>query len=91
MAVETIKMSSKGQIVLPHTIRKEINATEGTVFSVISNKEAVILKKVKTPSKEELIKELEIIAKEGSKRAKRLGLKESDVSHLVSHARKSKL
>ena len=91
MPIETIKMSSKGQIVIPQDIREEINAEEGTIFSVISSNDAVILKKIKMPSKEELIKEFEKIAKEGSKRAERLGIKESDVPDIVHKIRKLRM
>lgn len=87
MAVETIKMSSKGQVVIPKEIREEICADEGTVFAVISSKDSVILKKIATPSKEDLIKELKIIAKEGKRRLQKKGIKESDISKIVEKAR----
>ena len=87
---ETIKMSSRGQIVIPQDIREEIKASEGTIFSVVSSKDAIILKKVLVPSKEELIKELGAIALEGRKRAEKLGIKESDVPEIVQRFRKSK-
>ena len=87
---ETIKMSSRGQIVIPQDIREEIKASEGTIFSVVSSKDAIILKKVLVPSKEELIKELGAIALEGRKRAEKLGIKESDVPNMVHKIRKSK-
>ncbi|MFH1316181.1 MAG: AbrB/MazE/SpoVT family DNA-binding domain-containing protein [Candidatus Woesearchaeota archaeon] len=90
MVVETIKMSSKGQIVIPKGIRKDMHADEGTVFAVIGSEDSVVLKKITTPSKEELISELSIIAEEGAKRAKKLGIKESDVSDLVHKSRKAK-
>ena len=87
---ETIKMSSRGQIVIPQDIREEIKASEGTIFSVVSSKDAIILKKISVPSKEDLIKELGVIALEGRKRAEKLGIKESDVPELVQRFRKSK-
>ena len=90
MPAETIKMSSRGQIVIPQDIREEIKASEGTIFSVVSAKDAIILKKISTPSKEDLIKEIEAIALEGRKRAERLGIKESDVPEMIQRARKSK-
>jgi len=90
MPAETIKMSSRGQIVIPQDIREEIKASEGTIFSVVSAKDAIILKKISTPSKEDLIKELWVIALEGRKRAERLGIKESDVPELVRRVRKTK-
>ena len=90
MPAETIKMSSRGQIVIPQDIREELKASEGTIFSVVSAKDTIILKKISTPSKEDLIKEIEAIALEGRKRAERLGIRESDVPELVQKARKSR-
>ncbi len=91
MVVETIKMSSKGQIVIPREIREEMHAEEGTIFAVIGGKDSVILKKVITPSKQELIRDLEKIAIEGRKRAEKLGIKESDVPKMIHKLRKSKI
>ena len=90
MAVEMVKMSSKGQIVIPQDIRTEICASEGTMFAIVSGRDSIVLKKVATPSKEELICELREIAKEGAKRARKLGIKESDVPNLVHKLRSSK-
>ena len=90
MPAETIKMSSRGQIVIPQDIREELKASEGTIFSVVSSKDAIILKKIPTPSKEELIKELGAIALEGRKRAEKLGIKESNVPELVQRVRESR-
>ena len=88
MAVEMIKMSSKGQIVIPQDIRAEICASEGTMFAVVSGRDSIVLKKVATPSKEELICELKEIAKEGKKRLESKGIKEADISNIVEKSRK---
>jgi len=90
MPAETIKMSSRGQIVIPQDIREELKASEGTIFSVVSAKDTIILKKLLTPSKEDLINELRTIALEGRKRAEKLGIKDSDVPELVQRVRRSK-
>ncbi|MEK6922231.1 MAG: hypothetical protein AABX08_00340 [Nanoarchaeota archaeon] len=90
MNIETIKMSSKGQIVIPQRIREELRAEEGSMFAVISSRNSVILKKIETPSKEDLIKDLERIAKEGRRRAEKLGIKESDVPELIHRIRKER-
>jgi len=88
MAVEMVKMSSKGQIVIPQDIRAEIHASEGTMFAVISGRDSIVLKKVATPSKEELIDELKEIAKEGKKRLEARSIKEADIHGIVEKARK---
>ena len=90
MAIEIVKMSSKGQVVIPQHIREELNVREGSIFAVIGSKDSVVLKRVTTPSKDDLIKDLEKIAKEGRKRAERLGIKESDVLSLVHKTRQAK-
>jgi AbrB family looped-hinge helix DNA binding protein len=90
MSIETVKMSSKGQVVIPQDIRESLHLREGSIFAVVSGEDSVVLKKVQTPSKEELIADLSRIAKEGSKRAKKLGIKESDVVDIVHRYRKSK-
>jgi len=90
MAIEIVKMSSKGQVVIPQHIREELNAWEGSVFAVVGSKNSVVLKRIEMPSKDDLIKDLEKIAKEGRKRAERLGIKESDVPLLVHKTRQQK-
>lgn len=88
MTVETIRMSSKGQVVIPQNIREELHAKEGTLFAVIGTKDAVVLKKLVTPSKEELIKNLTSLAKEGKQRLQRKGVKEEDIPKIVAKSRK---
>lgn len=90
MLSETIKMSSRGQIVIPQDIREELHASEGTIFSVVSTNGVIILKKLSAPSKEDLIRELEAIAVEGRKRAEKRGIKEGDVAELIQRIRKSR-
>ncbi len=88
MAVEMVKMSSKGQIVIPQGIRAEICASEGTMFAVVSGRDSIVLKKVVIPSKEDLICELKEIAKEGKKRLESKGIKETDMPHIIEKSRK---
>ena len=90
MPIETTKMSSKGQIVIPQDIREELNAKEGTVFVVINTKDTIILKKIETPSKEDLIRDLKEIAKEGRRRLESKGIKESDIVDIIHKSRRNK-
>ena len=88
MTIETVRMSSKGQIVIPSDIRAELHAVEGTVFAVIGSKDTVVFKKIETPSKEELIKELSLIAKKGKAQLQKKGIKESDIPGIVRKSRR---
>jgi hypothetical protein len=60
------------------------------MFAVVSGRDSIVLKKVALPSKDELICELKEIAKEGTKRAQKLGIKDKDIPDLVHKARNNK-
>ncbi len=79
LGVETIRMSSKGQVVIPQDVRKQVHAEEGTVFAVVGSGDTIMLKKVETPSKQALLKDLEAIAREGRRRLEKKGLNEGDL------------
>jgi bifunctional DNA-binding transcriptional regulator/antitoxin component of YhaV-PrlF toxin-antitoxin module len=79
MNVETVKMSSKGQIVIPLDVREELCAQTGTVFAVVGNKDTIVLKKIITPSKEDLIKDLGLFAKKAKKDLQSKGFTEKDL------------
>lgn len=85
--VELTKMSSRGQIVIPQDIREEMNLKEGEAFAVTGSGDTLLLKRVKTPSREEILANMEKLVKEGGKVAKKLGIKEKDVPKLIHKAR----
>lgn len=79
MTVETIRMSSKGQIVIPQDLREEMHADEGTVFAVVRNGDTIVLRKLSTPSKEDLIKDLGMFAKKSRLRLQHKGFTHKDL------------
>lgn len=90
MSVETIRMSSKGQVVIPQDIRDDLRVGEGTLFAVIGSKDSIVLKRIETPSKAELLKDLENIAKEGKNRLQAKGINEVDFLKIIEKRRKAK-
>ncbi|MEK6846075.1 MAG: AbrB/MazE/SpoVT family DNA-binding domain-containing protein [Nanoarchaeota archaeon] len=79
MNVETIRMSSKGQIVIPQDVREELHVDEGTLFAVVGSKDTIILKRIATPSKEDLIKSLGLFAKKAKIKLQSRGITEADL------------
>jgi len=79
MAVETVRMSSKGQIVIPREVREELHAEEGTLFAVVGANDAIVLKKIATPSKEELVRSLARFAHKATMRLQGKGITEKDL------------
>jgi len=85
--IELTKMTSKGQIVIPLDIRREIHAETGTVFAVFGSRDMIMLKRILKPTKEELQKDWAKLTEEGEKKAKILGIKESDVDSIIHKRR----
>lgn len=90
MEIEITKMSSKGQVVIPQKLRELMKFKEGTVFAISGLDDSLILKKVSIPDKKKFLESLEKISREGQKRAKELGIKESDVPEMIRRVRKEK-
>jgi AbrB family looped-hinge helix DNA binding protein len=85
MAVlSTTKMSSKGQVVIPDEVRKALHLDTGAQFVVHGEGDTLILKRLQSPSLEDLKPLLE-----GARRAARAeGLKKSDVRKAIKEARR---
>ncbi len=81
--VATTKMSSKGQVVIPENIRKQLNLKAGAQFVVVGEKDVVILKSISPPSLDEFD---DLIAK-ARKKGKQAGIKKSDISDATLKAR----
>ncbi len=84
--VSTTKMSSKGQVVIPENIRKNLNLKTGAQFVVVGEKDVVILKSISPPSLDEFD---ELIAK-ARRDGKKAGLKKSDIQEAIKKVRGDK-
>ena len=82
--VETTKMSSKGQVVIPEDIRKKLGLKAGSRFIVVGEKDVVILKSISAPP----VAEFGALVRRARKQAKEAGLKQSDIPEMIGQARK---
>jgi AbrB family looped-hinge helix DNA binding protein len=80
----TTKMSSKGQIVIPEEIRRQLGLRAGTQFVVIGEGDVVILRSISPPSMEDFDRQI----KKARKAARLAGLRPKDVSDAVGTVRK---
>ena len=80
MAVSTTKMSSKGQVVIPESIRESLGLQTGARFVVVAGQDAILLELVTQPSMEEFD---ELLA-EARRQARRTGLEQSDIGNAVA-------
>ena len=82
--VSTTKMSSKGQIVIPEIIRKQLNLKPGSQFVVVGDKDVVILKNISPPA----LNEFDDLIAEARREGKKIGLKKSDILDAMRTARR---
>ncbi len=82
----TTRMSSKGQVVIPESIRKRLNLLEGAQFLVVGDGDVVILKVVVPPD----MAEFDALIKQARQQAKEAGLTSSDITSAVAKARAKK-
>ncbi len=82
----TTRMSSKGQVVIPESIRKRLDLKEGAQFLVIGDEDVVILKLITPPN----MNEFDALIKQARKQAKEVGLKPKDITAAAAKARTCK-
>lgn len=81
--IATTKMSSKGQVVIPEAIREKLKLKPGTQFIVLSDKDALVLKKIQAPNLDQF---KDLIA-EARKQAIKAGLKRKDIKTAIKTVR----
>ncbi len=85
-SVATTKMSSKGQVVIPETIREQMNLEPGARFVVMGENDVVILKSITKPS----MAEFDSLILRARRQAKAAGMKRSDISAAIARVRGKK-
>ena len=82
--IATTKLSSKGQVVIPEDVRKELGLEPGAQFVVMGEGDLVILKKIEAPDRSEFL----ALAKKVRSQVRKAGVKRSDVKSAVRTVRR---
>jgi AbrB family looped-hinge helix DNA binding protein len=85
-SIATTKMSSKGQVVIPESIRKRLGLKAGSQFVVVGEKGVVILKAISPPS----MNEFDELIREARHKARRAGMRKSDIVNAIAKVRAKK-
>jgi AbrB family looped-hinge helix DNA binding protein len=80
----TTKMSSKGQVVIPEEIRKQLGLKPGIQFVVVGDRDVVILKAISPPSMDDF----DELIREARRQARKTGMKRSDVTRAIAATRR---
>lgn len=82
--VEITSVSSRGQIVIPQSLRNRMKIREGEKFVVIGEDNTIVLKKLEMPS----FSGIDKLLKKTREFAKNKEMKESDVEEAIKQSRK---
>jgi antitoxin PrlF len=82
--VEFTSVSSRGQVVIPSEIRKQMGLEEGTKLMVFSDGVNLLMKPIMPPSAASYKK----LIRDGHRYAKETGLKKSDMEEAIQKVRR---
>lgn len=81
--VDTTRVSSRGQVVLPKGVRDRLGLHSGDILAVYGEGDTVVLKRLRTPSE----KELQKLHQRMKRFARRKGLRRKEVARAIAQAR----
>jgi AbrB family looped-hinge helix DNA binding protein len=81
--LDTTKMTTKGQVVIPERIRKAMKLSAGNQFVVVAQNDVLILKTITPP----VLDEFQGLIKKVRKQARAAGMKRSDIYEAIKAAR----
>ena len=84
MITEVTSVSSKGQVVLPKTVRDALSLDAGSKLIVVTDGDNILLKPIVAPD----ISEFDALMKESQKWAKSVGMTEDDIDDAIKAVRK---
>ncbi len=86
MGLNLLTVSSKGQIVLPAAIRKELHINSGDKLAVYSEGDIIMLKPIHMPTKDTFLSMLD----RAQEWAASVGYSEQDVNDIIKESRSRK-
>ena len=85
MAIDLTKLSQKGQIVIPNTVRKSLRLKEGMKFLVVGIGDTIVLRRLEL--NEEKVRLKDLLA-ESRERAEKIGFSEREIERFIRETRK---
>ncbi len=85
MALDLTRLSQKGQVVIPNTVRKKLGLKEGTKFLVVGIGDTIVLRRLELSEERMRLKQF----LEGSrKKAEKVGFTNKEIEEFIHQTRK---
>ena len=85
MALELTRLSEKGQVVIPTSVRKKLGLKQGMRFLVVGVGDTVVLRRLELGEETMRLKQVLI---ESRKRAEKIGFTQKEIERLIHETRK---
>lgn len=85
MEIDLTKLSQKGQIVIPNTVRKSLGLKEGMKFLVVALGDTIVLRRLELTEEKARLKHL---LAESRVRAEKTGFSEREIERFIRETRK---
>jgi AbrB family looped-hinge helix DNA binding protein len=82
-AANTTRVSTRGQVVIPQSVRSALHLQEGELLAVYGEGDTIILKRISAPA----VEEMKAILAKGGRFAKERKLSRRDVARAIRDAR----
>jgi antitoxin PrlF len=87
MSIEVVNLSSKGQLVIPRSMREEVGLNEKDRIILVNDKDTIILKKIK---EDEVKEKMKTLMKTFTSEFKKAGVTKEDLKNEIKNLRKAK-
>ena len=81
--IATTRMSSKGQVVIPESVRKRLGLKAGSEFVVVAGDNAVVLQPITEPD----MSQFDELLAQARRQARRAGLRKADITNAIRTVR----
>lgn len=85
MAIDLTKLSQKGQVVIPTTVRRQLGLKEGMKFLVMGVNDTIVLRRLEL-SRERI--KLKALLEDSRKKAQKSGFSDREIEELIQKTRK---
>jgi AbrB family looped-hinge helix DNA binding protein len=86
VAIDLTKLSQKGQVVIPSTVRRELGLKEGMKFLVMGVGDTIVLRRLELSQEK---RRLKFLLQESRKKAQTSGFSEREIQELIRKTRKA--
>lgn len=85
MAMELTRLSQKGQVVIPNTVRKQLGLKEGMKFLVVGLGDTIVLRRLEVGEERARLKH---VLSESRKKAEKVGFSPKQIEEFIRQTRK---